>query len=333
MQNLKWILRRLSITAATWFIAIGVSILIIVLAPGNPALMLLVQFLQSGLPYDRAMQMVIAYIGYNPEEPWHLRWMRYFTSILSGNLGTSIIYRLPVSQLIAGAIPWSIFFVSYSLAITLAMGILLGLALAYYRNKVVFSRTVTVILTIFNSIPNWILAAILFVYVGARWKLLPYMGPYSKDVVPGFNLPFILSVLHHYTLPTLVMVLTSLPGWTFATSSIATGVLKEDYVMIAKARGIPSRRILITYIARNSILPIYANIGLTFAWLLVGTVWIESQFQLPGLGTLLAVTSSARDYPVMIGTYVIVITAIILANLLTDLTYALIDPRARVGEE
>ncbi|MDK6029450.1 ABC transporter permease [Ignisphaera sp. 4213-co] len=330
---MHWIVKKTLFAAITWFLAISISILIIVLAPGNPALMLLTQFLQSGMSYDRALQMVVAYIGYSPNEPWYNMWMKYLSNVITGNLGVSIVYRTPVAQMIAGAIPWSIFFVSYSLSITLAISILLGLALTYYRRNILFTRTTTSILTILNSIPNWILAAIFFVYIGARWKLLPYMGPYSSNVVPGLNAPFILSVLHHYTLPMLVMVLTSLPGWTFGMAAMSSSVIREDYVVAARARGLPSRRILTAYIAKNSILPIYANIGVTFAWLLVGTVWIESQFLLPGLGTLLSVTSSARDYPVMVGTYVIVITAIILANFLTDITYGLIDPRARVEEQ
>lgn len=329
---MHWVVRKVISSIAVWFLAISISILIIVLSPGDPALIMLTGFLQQGIPYDQAVRMVQAYIGFSPAEPWWSKWLRYFSGTVTGNLGISITYRLPVAQLIAGAIPWSIFFVSYSLVITILLGVLIGIALAYYRNKTLFVRATTFILTIFNSIPNWILAAIFFVYIGARWRLLPYMGPYSKDVTPGLNLPFIASVLHHYTLPVLVMVLTSIPGWALSISALASAILKEDFIAYAKARGLPSIRILWTYVTRNSILPIYANIAITFTWLLVGTVWLEAQFLLPGLGSLLATTSGARDYPVMIGVYVILITAIVLGALFTDLTYGLIDPRARVGE-
>ena len=329
---MRWALRRAVFSVAVWLLAISISILIIVLSPGDPALIMLTGFLQQGIPYNQAVRMVQAYIGFTPHEPWWSKWMRYFSGIVTGNLGTSITYKLPVAQLIAGAIPWSIFFVSYSLAITILLGVLIGIALAYYRNKTLFVRSTTSILTVFNSIPNWILAAIFFVYIGARWRLLPYMGPYSKDVIPGLNLQFIASVLHHYTLPMLVMVLTSIPGWALGISALASAILKEDFIAYAKARGLPSMRILWAYITRNSILPIYANIAITFTWLLVGTVWLETQFLLPGLGSLLATTSGARDYPVMIGVYVTLITAIVLGALFTDLTYGLIDPRARVGE-
>ncbi|MEM2261951.1 MAG: ABC transporter permease [Ignisphaera sp.] len=331
-SSMHWIAKKILFATITWFLAISISIIVIVLSPGDPAKMLLASFLQQGMPYEQAVRMVQAYLGFSPEEPWWSKWLRYFQGVVTGNLGTSISYRFSVTHVIANAIPWSAFFVSYSLSITLILGVLMGLTMTYYRERVLFVRSISSILTILNSVPNWILAAVFFVYLGVRWRLFPYSGPYSPDIQPEPSLQFILSVLHHYTLPVMVMVLASLPGWAFALSAMASAVIKEDYVIAAKARGLKSGRIITAYIAKNSILPIYANIALTFAWLLVGTVWIETQFNLPGLGSLLSVTTGARDYPVMIGVYVIIITVIVLGNLLTDITYGLIDPRARVGE-
>ena len=327
-----WSTKKAIRTIVVWFLTISLSILVVLYTPGNPALMLLTGFLQQGIPYNQAKEMVKAYIGFTPDEPKWIMWLKYLRGILKGDLGLSITYKLPVSKLVASALPWSIFFASYSLSITVLLGVIIGLIMAYYREKALFVRSLMSVLTIFNSIPNWILAAILFVYVGARWRLLPYTGAYDPGVRPGFNLDFILSVLHHYTLPTIAMVITSLPGWAFSMSAMASSVLKEDYIIAARARGLPKRRIIITYVARNSILPIYTGIAISFAWLLVGTVWIESQFLLPGLGSLLSVVTGSRDYPVIIGVYVVFITAMIIGNLLTDLTYGLIDPRARVRE-
>jgi len=333
MRFWAWVIKKTVSTVILWLLTVGLTILIILYTPGNPALMLLTGFLQQGIPYNQAVEMVRAYIGFTPDEPKWVSWLRYMRGILVGELGTSITYKLPVAQLVATALPWSIFFTTYSLFITVMLGILIGLIMAYYRERAFFIRLSMGFLTLFNSIPNWILAAILFVYVGARWRILPYTGAYDPGVQPGFNLGFILSVLHHYTLPMLTMVITSLPGWAFSMSAMATSVLKEDYVTSAKARGLPKRRIILSYVARNSVLPIYTQIAISFAWLLVGTVWIESQFLLPGLGSLLSVVTGSRDYPVIIGVYVVFITSMILGNLLTDLTYGLIDPRARVGEE
>lgn len=327
-----WLIKRVITTIAIWFTAVSLSILIILSLPGNPAQALLISFLQQGTPYDIAVQMVQAYIGFPPNEPLWVSWIYYIQNILSGNLGTSITYRVPVAKLIADALPWTLFFVSYSLAITVVLGVIIGLLMAYYRSNAMLIRTISTILSVANSIPNWILAAILFVYLGARWRLLPYTGAYDPGITPGMNPVFLANVLHHYTLPALAFIITSLPSWAFSMSAMAVSVLKEDYVIAAKARGLPEGRILISYVAKNSILPIYTGIAITFSWLLIGTVWIEAQFLLPGLGSLLSVVIGSRDYPVMIGVYMVFITAMILGNLLTDLTYGLIDPRARIEE-
>ncbi len=328
-----WVVKKIVFTTLVWLTAVGLSVFIILATPGNPAYQLLVSFLQQGTPYNIAVQMVQACIGFSPDEPIWVSWARYMGNILSGNLGTSITYRLPVTRLIGDSLPWTLFFVSYSLALTVALGITIGLIMAYYRSNVILSSSLSTFLIVLNSIPNWILAAILFVYIGARWRLLPYTGAYDPGITPGPSLEFIANVLHHYTLPALAFILTSLPGWAFSMSAMAVSVLKEDYVLAAKARGLSESRILITYVAKNSILPIYTGIAITFSWLLIGTVWIEAQFLLPGLGSLLSVVIGSRDYPVIIGVYMIFITAMILGNLFTDLTYGLIDPRARVEEE
>jgi len=333
MRFWAFIIKKAASTGILWFLTVSLTILIILYTPGNPALMLLTGFIQQGIPYNQAVEMVRAYIGFTPDEPKWVSWLRYTRGVLMGDLGISISYKLPVAQLVASALPWSIFFTAYSLSITLMLGILIGLIMAYYREKAFFVRLSMGALTLFNSIPNWILAAILFVYVGARWRILPYTGAYDPGVQPGFSLGFMLSLLHHYMLPMITMVITSLPGWAFSMSAMAGSVLKEDYVISAKARGLPKRRIILSYVARNSVLPIYTGIAISFAWLLVGTVWIESQFLLPGLGSLLSVVTGARDYPVIIGVYVVFITSMIMGNLLTDLTYGFIDPRVRVREE
>jgi len=129
----------------------------------------------------------------------------------------------------------------------------------------------------------------------------------------------------------LTMSLTLFPGWAFSTMGTATSVLKDDYVTAAKARGLPSRRILFSYVAKNSILPIYTSIPISLAFLLAGAVWIESIFELPGMGYYLSVALGVRDYPLIMGYYFVIITALILGNLFTDFTYSLVDPPSQGG--
>ncbi len=327
-----WLIRRIVLSFMAWFVSISLVFILARLAPGNPAQLLLGQCLQQGLPYDQCLQMVRMYLGFAPDEPLWLSYIKFVQNLFSGNLGQSIQYRVPVSSIVAVSLAWTIFFVSYSLALTVVIGVLIGLLMAFYRHKAYFINTMRPILAALQAIPSWMLGFVLFYYIGYQFQILPYRGSYARGLTPGLNAAFIFSVLQHYTLPTLAFLLTSFPGWALATMSIATTVLRDDYVIAAKARGIPKRRILWAYVARNSILPIYTNIAISFAYLLTGAVWIENIFQLYGLGNIIGNAVGNRDYPLIVGGFLIIISAMILGNLFTDLTYALIDPRARIGE-
>jgi len=329
---MMWLARRIALSFLAWFISISLVFILARMAPGNPAQVILSQCLQQNLPYDQCLQRVRMYLGFSPEEPLWQSYIRFVQNLFSRNLGMSIYYRVPVSQIVASSLAWTVFFVSYALAITIVIGVLLGLLMAYYRHKTHFVNSMRAVLSALQAVPNWIMGFILFYYIGYKLQLLPYRGSYAKGVTPGLNIAFISSVLQHYTLPVLAFVLTSFPAWALAMMSIAITVLKDDYVIAARARGIPRRRILWTYVARNSILPIYTNIAISFAYLLTGTVWIENIFQLYGLGNIVGMAVASRDYPLIVGGFLVIITAMILGNLFTDLTYAMIDPRARISE-
>ena len=333
MKSLKWYVKRTIYSVVAWFLAITFTFALIRLSPGDPATILFGTFRAQGYSIEDAKRMVQMYIGILPEESVWYSILKFFNNIFRGDLGISINWRIPVTRLIGIMLPWSIFYAAWSLAWAVIVGVLLGLLMAYYRHVAILNTTLRVVFSVLRSIPAWLLAVILHVYLAIGYRFFPPSGAYPGNVQPGLSLPFISGVLWHYTLPVIVLVLTAFPGWALGMMSMAISVLHEDYVIYAKARGISGRRILTSYVARNSILPIYTQIAPTLATLLIGTVWIESRFVLPGVGSLLATAIGVRDYPLMIGCYVIVITAIVFGNLLTDLTYGFIDPRARIGEE
>ncbi|MEM1526688.1 MAG: ABC transporter permease [Ignisphaera sp.] len=331
MSTWGWISKNVLMAIAMWFTAIILISFVVFATPGNPLEIMITQLVSQGYPYFEALTIVRSYFGIDVEQPIYVKVANYLANLVRGDLGKSISYRVSVSALIANTLPWSVFFVSYALLITMAIGVTLGLILAYYRGKAVISKLVTFILSILNAVPNWVMGVILFVYVGYMWRLLPYMGPYdAQRVKPGFSIEFIVNVLYYYLLPVIALVLTSLPRWAWSVSSIAIMTLKDDYITYAKARGLTTRRILFNYVARNSLLPTYATISVTFAQLLIGTVWLENLYSKPGIGTLLSVAIGSRDYPVILGVYATFVGVLVLANLLTDMTYGLIDPRARI---
>jgi len=330
---LRWYVKRAIYSLAAWFLAVAFTFALIRLSPGDPAMILFASFRAQGYSIEDAKRMVQMYIGILPEEPVWYSILKLYANMFRGDLGISINWRIPVTNLIGRMLPWSIFYAAWSLAWTVLIGVFLGLLMAYYRHISILNSALRAIFSVLRSIPAWLLAVILHVYLAIGYRIFPPSGAYPGWVQPGLSLPFIGGVLWHYTLPVIVFVLTSFPGWTLSMMAMAVSVLHEDYVVYARARGIPSRRILTSYVAKNSILPIYTQIAPTLATLLVGTVWIESRFVLPGIGSLLTTAINVRDYSLMMGCYIIVITAIVFGNLFTDLTYGFIDPRARVSEE
>ncbi|MEM3926113.1 MAG: ABC transporter permease [Desulfurococcaceae archaeon] len=329
---MKWYIRRTLYTLLSWFLAITVTYAVIRASPGDPATILFSEFRAAGYSIEDARKLVQMYIGILPDEPPWLSAIKLFANLFRGDLGVSIVWRLPVTRLIGIMLPWSLFFAAWSLMWTVIIGVILGLIMAYYRHNKILHSSLRTIFAVLTAAPVWLLAVILHLYLAIGFKIFPIGQPYPQGVTPGLSLEFIGGVLWHYTLPTIVQVMVSFPGWSLGMMAAAVSVLHDDYVDYAKARGIPGRRILISYVARNSILPVYTRIAPTLAGMLVGLVWIESRFVLPGVGSLLATAIGRRDYPLMMGCYFIVITAVVFGNLLTDLTYGLIDPRARYGE-
>ncbi len=328
---MKWIYKRIINSVVAWVAAISIAFIMVKVMPGNIINVLIINYVVNyHVPYQQAVQMVTALVGYPVNQPLWQAYISYITNLLHGNFGRSINYDTPVSVLVANTLPWTLLLVVLSLLVSVGLGIFVGLAMAYYRNKAHLVNGVKLGLSVLNAFPNFVLGVIFFYYIGYTYHLLPYEGAYSPGVVPGLNLNFIGSVLSHYILPVLTMSLTLFPGWAFSTMGTATSVLKDDYVTAAKARGLPSRRILFSYVAKNSILPIYTSIPISLAFLLAGAVWIESIFELPGMGYYLSVALGVRDYPLIMGYYFVIITALILGNLFTDFTYSLVDPRAKV---
>lgn len=329
---MMWLVRRLTFAVLAWFIAVTVVFVLLRVAPGNPAIILLNQCLEEGNTYEYCIFYVQSYVGFKPDEPIIESYRKFMFNLFTGNLGTSIYQRVPVVSIVANAVPWTVFFASISLTFTVLIGISLGLVMAYYRRITILETSLRTILPALEALPNWVYGFLLFYYLGFQLKFLPYRGGYDRGLTPGFNLPFILSVLQHYTLPILSFVLATFPLWALRTMSVAISVLNDDYVLFARVRGLSRLRILFSYVARNSILPIYTQITVTFAHMIVGTTWIENIFQLPGMGYILVGAVGGRDYPVAMGIFLVLISAIIVGNVFTDLTYGIIDPRARLRE-
>lgn len=158
------------------------------------------------------------------------------SGLVRGDLGDSIIDQKPVTELVLGALPWTLLVLSGALLLSFAASVLMGVFVAWKRNRVL-----TVYQSIFGSIPNYIVAYMLVFVLAVALRWLPSRGPYSSAVTPGANWPFVQRMLQHAILPVLAYFLTTVAGWTISMKASALSVLGEDYVAHAQARGLSQR--------------------------------------------------------------------------------------------
>lgn len=322
--------KRLAFALLTIFAALSFTFVLMRNMPGDIFHGMALSLAQErGIPFERAMEEVRAtYGGFDPG-PLHKAYLAYIMKLFRGDLGESMFLKIPVTRVIAKALPWTALVVSIAIVISFSIGSLLGMMVAWKR-KTVLDPVVTAYATLTDAFPDWITALLLLILFAIILEWFPMRGAYAADLTPGFNFPFILSVLHHAFLPIMAYTLENLGGWALVMKANATSVLGEDYVVAAQARGLKSPRIAISYVGRNAILPPFTTLAIVFGGMLGGSALIESVFAYPGIGYFFGWAIGRRDYPLIQGLFLLTIGGVILANFLADLLYSLLDPRVKL---
>ncbi|WP_317175983.1 ABC transporter permease [Halomontanus rarus] len=273
---------------------------------------------------------VESYTNVRPDAPLPEQYANYMTSVLTGDLGTSIWHNEPVSMIMAKAIPWTVFVSSVSLILTFVIGICLGAIMAYYEGSQ-FDVSSTILTTLLNAIPYYIAAIILLYFLGFQGGFFPTGGRFDPDTTPGLNLSFILSIIHYGALPIFSFVITGIDPLGMRGNSIS--VLGSDYVRVARLRGLSDMRISIRYVAHNAILPFYTGLLISIGGLIGGSVIMEQIFSYPGVGYYIFESISSRDYPLMMGGFLVLTVCVVIGVYIADLTYGKVDPRAGTGDQ
>lgn len=322
-------LKKLLQSILTILIAMIIMFFIIEFMPGDPVDMLAVKIQkEQAVEYTRAYERAKAMLNYDPDVPMTQRFFSYIQGLSRGNLGRSMSYSKDVIELIGGALPWTFLLVSSSLLLSFAVGVLLGIYIAWTRSKVLNSLLIGY-QSIFGAVPNYIIGYILVILFAVVWRILPARGAYSASVLPGFNLPFIKDVLVHALLPILTYFLTTVAGWTLSMKANSLSVLGEDYIAYAQVRGLSKRRILINYMTKNAILPLVTSLAVSFGLLFGGSPLVENLFSYPGVGRYLNYAITYRDYPLMQGMFLIIIIMVVSSSLVAEFLYIQLNPRLR----
>ncbi|GKX66815.1 ABC transporter permease [Inconstantimicrobium mannanitabidum] len=297
--------------------------------PGNPVNVLAQDYMRSTqMPYDQALSKAKMALNYDPDEPVIQRFITYVKGIATGNLGSSMSFKEPVTKIVLGALPWTLLVCSISLLLSFAVGTILGIYIAWKRSKV-WDGIITGYQAIIGSIPDYIVAYLLIVIFSVGLGLLPSKGAYDSAVEAGFNATFIGSVLKHAALPILAYFMTTLAGWIMGMRANCLSVLGEDYINYARARGLSNRRIIFNYVGRNAMLPMVTSVAISFGMMFGGSPLIENLFVYPGVGYYLSTAISRRDYPLMQGMFLMIIVMVLLSSLIAEFLYVKLNPMLR----
>lgn len=329
----NYILQRLVKSVAVIFVVTTLTFFLVRLMPGNPLDIYINALLSQGIPLADAQAQAAAIYHVDLNKPVLQQYAEYLFGVFHGDFGTSITaVGTPVSKLIVQFLPWTLFVVMVSLVISFSLGLFLGMLMAYKR-ETWFDHLLSAFASIMSSIPNYLVGMLILVYLGVRWKLVDtaaIRGSHSPDVRPGFTLTFFLDAVYHASLPIMTYVLTTIGHWMLVMKSSTLSTLGEDYVTVARARGLTDGRITLAYVGRNAVLPLFTQLALSIGAVVGGSILIETIFTYQGIGAQLSLAMVSRDYPVMQGVFIIITASVVTANLLADLLYSRLDPRIRV---
>lgn len=324
---MRRLFRRLGFYLLALWASITLNFFIPRLAPGNPAQALIARF-HGRLPPQAQHALEIA-LGVSTHESLWDQYVQYLNNLLHGNLGLSIVYfPTPVVTLLAQEMPWTLALSIVSLVLSFALGTLMGVLVAWHHGALL-DTVVTPAMTLISALPYFWLALIALYFLGFLLKWFPISGGYNLSTTPGWNADFLVSTVQHALLPILTIVLSSLASWLLGMRNAMITTLTEDYVLLAEAKGLSERRVMLAYAARNAVLPNITGFAISFGFVVSGQLLTEIVFNYPGIGFALLNAVQNADYALLQGIYLILTVAVLAANLLADLAILILDPRVR----
>jgi len=321
----SYILSRLGWGVLIVFAILILNFLIVHMVPGDPLDALLGDF---PVPPGYA-ERIRAEFGL--DRPLSTQLGLYLMNLLQGNLGFSFANRMPVLDLILARVGPTLLLMLPALFFAAVLGVILGVTAAPRAGSVQDSALTA--LSLFGySVPIFWLGQMLVIVFAINLGWLPVQGMKNiRDQLTGFDA--VLSVLRHLALPAFsVMIFYIAIVSRVARASVAEA-LHHDYVLTAKAKGLSSRSILWRHVLPNAMIPVVTVIGYNFGHSLTGAILVETVFAWPGIGSLFITSIANRDYPVLQGIFLMAAVSVVVINILTDLLYAVLDPRVRANHE
>lgn len=332
---MHWVAKRVIQGGITAIAAISIAFFLTHSLPGGPMDHLravLRQQMGGQGNTARLNAMVEAYTNIRPDDPLYVQYFDYVTTVLQGDLGRSVFYSRSVMDILASVLPWTLFVMGTAMMFTFIFGISLGTIQAYYEGTQT-DKVATGVFVALNSVPYYIAGLVMIYVFGYILGWFPVHARVDPSVTPEQPLQFIFSALHHAVLPIASVVVTGVGGWSVTMRGNSISVLGENYMRVGQLRGLPKSRLTLEYIGRNAVLPLYTSLMIAIGFIFGGSVILERIFVYPGVGYYMVEAINTRDYQLMMGAFLIITLAVVAGVFIADLTYGVIDPRIKQGDE
>jgi len=327
---MRFVLRRAGFFLLTLWAAVTLNFFLPRMMPGNPAIAMMSKF--RGRISGQELATLETIFGVNSGQSLPSQYVHYLGDIFTGNLGTSLyFFPSPVSQVVRGAIFWTLGLVGITTILAFLLGTGVGIVAAWRRGGLMDSVAPPV-LVIASAIPYFWVGMMFILIFGVKLQWLPWSGSADITATPGWSLDYVGNVLEHAVLRAMALLITTIGTWTLIMRNNMISTLAEDYVRMARAKGLPSSRIMLDYAARNAVLPNLTGFAMSLGFVVGGAILIEYVFNYPGVGYMLLQAVENEDYPLMQALFLLITVAVLVAILLTDIATAVFDPRTRSAQ-
>lgn len=324
MNLRKFLLMRAWQILVTFFIVLTLLFVLFRMAPGDP-----VAIMTDPLMTEEEVQILKTQFGL--DQPLHRQYLLYLWNFLRGEFGQSFHYRQPVVEILADRLPKTVLLFTTATILYATAGIALGKILAWRRGSLLDTGMSFLGLLTHTFFLPWLALLLVWIF-GYNLGWFPLSGILSPelwlDPESGF-LAKLLDILHHMILPMGVLFLTHFGGYTLVMRSTMLETLREDYILTARAKGLPEKVVRNHHAAPNASLPVVTSLGLSLAFSINGGAITETIFSWPGLGRELVSSVAHGDYPLAQAAFLLIAAFVLVANLVVDLIYAYLDPRIR----
>ncbi|MGO6716050.1 ABC transporter permease [Rhizobium ruizarguesonis] len=329
---LIFVLKRFGQFLLVVFLGVTITFFVTHLTPIDPVEESIGAITQMGQSDPNAIELMRQSLRelYGMEGSIWQQYLHFWLRLATGDLGPSLsAFPTPVSTIIMRSLPWTIGLMTVSTIITFVLGNAIGALAGYYRKDMVL-KAVSLVFIALLPIPYYILAFVLLIVFGYLWPVLPINGGYEMNANLDLSFALVFDILKHSILPALSLIMVGAGSWLIGMRALVSNIITEDYVVFAELGGVPKRKILRSYIARNAMVPQFTGLAMSLGAIFNGTVITEIVFGYPGIGNLLIEAVHAGDYSLVLGLSALSIVGVAAAVFIIDILSPLIDPRIKV---